>query len=53
MCQNKGRRMGARNFQCSMCGQVISRFAKIKGAGLEPGMFGFLCVVRVFQDVAK
>ena len=45
--------MGAKNVQCSMCGQDNSRYAKIKGAGLEPGMFSFLCVVRVIQDVPK
>jgi hypothetical protein len=53
MCQNKGRRIGARNVQFSMRGQGISRRAKIKGAGWEPGMFSVLCVVRVFQDVPK
>ena len=49
----KGRRMGARDVQCSMCGQGISRRAKIKGARWEPGMFSFLCVVSLFQDVPK
>jgi len=45
--------MGARDVQFSMFGQGISRCAKIRGAGLEPGMFSVLCVVRVFQDVPK
>ena len=53
MCQNKGRRIGVRNVQCSMCGQGNSRCAKIKDAGLEPGMFSVLCVVRVIEDVPK
>jgi hypothetical protein len=31
----KGRKMGARNVQCSLCGQGISRFAKIQVTGGE------------------
>jgi hypothetical protein len=33
--ENKGRKKGARNAQCSLCGQDISRCAKIQVTGGE------------------
>ena len=53
MWQNKGAQDGSQGYSVFYVWSGYFKLCQNKGRRMGPGMFSFLCVVRIFQDMPK